>query len=80
MTPFQRYLVLQRRVLRGRALGTLPIELEDALLEEMDPLWYAMTDEERAYIDAGARDVPHAPTQLDAIDTDPASGTYRRAA
>lgn len=80
MTPFQRYLVLQRRVLRGRALGTLPIELEDALLEEMDPLWYSMSDGERAMIDASVRDVPHAPAQLGAVDTDPSDGTYRRAA
>ena len=39
---------LEARILRGRALGILPEETEDVILEEMDELWLAMTEEERA--------------------------------
>lgn len=39
---------LEVRILRGRSLGLLPEEAEDAILEEMDVLWRLMTPEERA--------------------------------
>jgi hypothetical protein len=39
---------LEARILRGRALGILPEETEDVILEEMDDLWLAMSEEERA--------------------------------
>jgi len=41
------YESLETRILRGRALGILPEETEDAILEEMDALWRLMTQEER---------------------------------
>jgi hypothetical protein len=43
---------LEVRILRGRALGLLPEEAEDAILEEMDTLWRLMTAEERAAANA----------------------------
>ena len=43
---------LEVRILRGRALGILPEETEDAILEEMDALWRLMTPEERAAANA----------------------------
>jgi hypothetical protein len=43
---------LEVRILRGRALGLLPEETEDAILEEMDALWRLMTSEERAAANA----------------------------
>jgi len=80
MTPFEHYRLLERRLLRGRALGTLSAALEDAILEEMDPLWYAMTDTERAIVDAGAADVPSAPKHLGVVDTGLDQWPHRRAA
>jgi len=43
---------LEVRILRGRALGILPEETEDAILEEMDALWRLMTSEERTAANA----------------------------
>jgi hypothetical protein len=41
-----RYLDLERHLVRGRALGTLSEAEDDRLLEQMDDLWWEMTAEE----------------------------------
>jgi len=47
MTPAaQRYLQLEQRLVRERALGTLSSLDEDQLLEEMGDLWWEMTEAE----------------------------------
>lgn len=68
MTAFEQYSLLLRRLRHGRGLGTLAESAEEALLEQMDPLWYAMSDPERLAINALAGDVPSAPTTLAVVD------------
>lgn len=41
------YESFEKRILEGRAKGTLSEQDEDVLLDEMDDLWLAMTDEEQ---------------------------------
>lgn len=53
------YEELQKSILRGRALGTLPEEAEDSLLEQMDDLWWEMTEEERREADRRAAESQH---------------------
>lgn len=80
MPPFDHYRLLMRSVLRGRALGTVTEAVEDAILEEMDGLWYEMSDAERAIINATAADIPTAPERLGMIDTPLDEWPHRRAA
>jgi hypothetical protein len=47
MTPSERHEVLERQILRGRALGTIVEQAEDALLETLDDLWSEMSEEDR---------------------------------
>lgn len=67
-------------MLWGRALGILPEGVEDAILDAMDPLWYAMSDSERAMIDAEANEVPIAPERLGLVDVGLGQWPPRRAA
>lgn len=43
----ERYDELLKDLLEGRAHGTLSIDEENGLLDEMDGLWVEMTEEER---------------------------------
>ena len=51
---------LQVRILRGRALGILPEEADDAILEEMDLLWRLMTPEERAAVNFRLKEIDNS--------------------
>ena len=54
MTAAERYQVLESHLLRTRALGTATEAQLDALLEEMDAAWDALSETERAVADARA--------------------------
>jgi hypothetical protein len=43
-----RYRQLDDRLVNGRAADTLSDEEDDAILDEMEPLWWEMTGDERA--------------------------------
>lgn len=47
-----RYRALLERLLQGRDGGSLTQQREDAMLDEMDELWWKMTEDERKSLDA----------------------------
>jgi hypothetical protein len=79
-----RYYEVERQVMVGRARGTLAEAREDELLEESDELWLAMTDAERAEVDARVREyvTADAPASLGMVDlpVDVGQGDMPRAA
>jgi hypothetical protein len=54
MTPSSRYARLQGLLLRARALGTASESQLDALLDDMDAAWDAMSPAEQQAADARA--------------------------
>lgn len=66
VTPVDLYLRLARELMEGRQRGTMTEEQDDELTSSMDPLWWAMTQEERDKInnnewDAQGDDNPALP-------------------
>lgn len=45
-----KYLEMDRALLAKRATGTLTEDEEDDILEELDELWWSMTDQERTEV------------------------------
>jgi len=70
---------LEVRILRGRALGLLPEETEDAILEEMDALWRLMNEEEREAANARIQEARRikAPEHLNLMDVPLVEGDGR---
>ncbi|MBI4605104.1 MAG: hypothetical protein HY721_24335 [Planctomycetes bacterium] len=70
---------LEVRILRGRALGILPEETEDVILEEMDALWRLMTSEERAAANARVQEARRtmAPADMKLKDVSLSDGDSR---
>jgi hypothetical protein len=54
-TAREEYEMLARTLARQRALGTLSEAQDDAILERMDALWLAMSDEDLAAVDPSSR-------------------------
>jgi hypothetical protein len=50
----RKYDELERRILMGRVNGTLTGAEENSLIEQMDDVWWDMTEEEVAIANAGA--------------------------
>lgn len=76
------YLHLMEKLLLGRAWGTLSEEAEDELLEEMDALWWTLTEEEIEVIKQ-THAALKAPEILDLVDvavTGPAGQIPRKVA
>ncbi len=55
VTPAERYAMIESLMLGARALGTAPDTQLDALLDDMDGQWAAMSEAERSVADAHAR-------------------------
>ncbi len=81
MTPKERYRELTEKLLEDEAWGTLSEAADDAIREEMDSLWWAMTEDERADADSWlAEQRARAPIDLgliEAAELDPGP-THRR--
>ena len=65
MTPAHHYEILQTLILRARALGTASEAQVDALLDEMDGVWDAMTPEEQRSADLRAAALARIPAPDD---------------
>lgn len=53
MTPGEKYLELEKRHLEIRIKnGPVDSQEEDDIMDEMDPIWWEMSDEERAEANA----------------------------
>ncbi len=65
MTPAHRYELLQTLLLRARALGSATEQQLDALTDEMDVVWDAMSDDERRFADARAAALARIPAPDD---------------
>jgi hypothetical protein len=46
-----RYNALLERLLQGRDGGSLTQEVEESILDEMDDLWWSMSEEDRISLD-----------------------------
>lgn len=78
MTPAERYALLESLMLRARALGSATEVQIDALLDEMDGAWAAMSDDEQRVADARAAALARipAPDDLSLIDVMRAAGDH----
>ncbi len=65
MSPAQRYELLQTLLLRARALGTASEAQLDALLDDMDAAWDAMSSTEQQAADARAAALASIPAPDD---------------
>ena len=65
MTAAHRYELLQTLLLRARALGTASEPQLDALLDEMDSVWYAMTQDQQRAADERAASLARIPAPDD---------------
>ena len=65
MSPDQRYALLQTLLLSARALGTANETQLDALLDEMDAAWDAMSSEQQQAADARAAALARIPAPDD---------------
>lgn len=70
MSAADRYYLVERQIMVGRARGTLTEEQEDALLEETDELWLLLTEDERSEVDRRVRSyvTSEAPEDLGLLD------------
>lgn len=85
MSPADRYALLESLMLRAHALGSATEVQIDALLDEMDGVWDAMSDEDRRVANARAAALARipAPEDLSLIDVARSAGDHdlpRRAA
>lgn len=79
MRPAERYALLESLMLRARALGSATEDQLDALLEEMDDVWDAMSAAERSAADAHAADLARipAPDDLSLVDVPRRPGDHQ---
>lgn len=78
MTAAERYAMLESLMLRARALGTATETQLDAILDDMDAQWDAMSEAERSAADAHARALTAipAPDELALVDIPRAAGDH----
>lgn len=80
MSPKERYHELTERLLENTAWDTLTEEEDESIREEMDDLWWAMSEKERAEADAWlAAQRVRAPEDLGLVDAAEDGGVHRRA-
>lgn len=79
MSPKERYRELTEKLLENTAWNTLTEQEDEAIREEMDDLWWAMSEAERTEADAWlAAQRVRAPEDLGLVDAAEDSGIHRR--